>query len=76
MVPEAAIAPAGDMNYVYRIEGDHVTRVGVTLGQRQPGKVEIVHGLQEGDRILVSGLQKVSEGSRVHLLSLNEGNQS
>lgn len=76
MVPEAAIAPAGDMNYVYRIEGDQVTQVGVMLGQRQPGRVEIVHGLQEGDRVLVSGLQKVSDGSRVHILSLTESEQS
>lgn len=76
MVPEAAIAPAGDMNYVYRVDGDRVTQVGVMLGQRQPGKVEIVHGLQEGDKVLVSGLQKVSDGSRVHIISLMESGQS
>lgn len=76
MVPEAAIAPAGEMNYVYRVDGDHVTQVGVVLGQRQPGKVEIVHGLQEGDSVLVSGLQKVSDGSQVHILSLTGSDQS
>lgn len=72
MVPEAAIAPGGEMNYVYRIDDEYVTRVGVMLGQRQDGKVEIVHGLEEGDRVLISGLQKVSDGTRVHLLSLAE----
>lgn len=76
MVPEAAIAPAGDMNYVYRLDGDQVTQVGVMLGLRQPGKVEIVHGLQEGDKVLVSGLQKVTDGSRVHVLSLMQSGQS
>lgn len=70
MVPEAAIAPGGEMNYVYRVDDDHVTRVGVMLGLRQEGQVEITHGLNEGDRILISGLQKVSDGTRIHLLSL------
>lgn len=72
MVPEAAIAPGGEMNYVYRVDGDRVTQAGVMLGQRQGGKVEIVHGLEEGDRVLISGLQKVVDGSRVHILSVTE----
>lgn len=76
MVPEAAIAPGGEMNYVYRIDGDRVARVGVMLGQRQEGKVEIVHGLEEGDSVLISGLQKVSDGTRVHLISPTEDEPS
>ncbi|HLR78203.1 MAG TPA: efflux RND transporter periplasmic adaptor subunit [Burkholderiaceae bacterium] len=70
MVPETAIVPAGDMNYVFRVDGDHVARIGVVLGQRQQGKVEILDGLNDGDRVLVSGLQKVSDGARIHVLSL------
>lgn len=76
LVPEAAIAPGGEMNYVYRVDEDRVARVGVMLGQRQEGKVEILHGLQEGDRILVSGLQKVSDGTLIHILSQKESSQS
>ena len=76
MVPEAAVAPGGEMNYVYRIDGDRVARVGVMLGQRQEGKVEIVHGLEEGDNVLISGLQKVSDGTRVHLISPTENEPS
>lgn len=76
MVPEAAIVPGGEMNYVYRVDGEHVVRVGVMLGLRQEGKVEIVHGLEEGDSVLTSGLQKVSDGTRVHLLSLTDSKQS
>lgn len=72
MVPEAAIVPGGEMNYVFRIDGDHVTRVAVALGQRQQGRVEIIDGLEAGDQVLVSGLQKVSDGSRIHILSLTE----
>src|SRR5690554_5484687 len=76
MVPEAAIVPGGEMNYVYRVDGEHVVRVGVMLGLRQEGKVEIVHGLEEGDSVLISGLQKVSDGTRVHLISPTENEPS
>lgn len=68
LVPEAAIAPASDMNYVFRLDGDRAVRVGVMLGLRRAGKVEIVSGLEAGDRVLVSGLQKVFDGARVRVL--------
>lgn len=69
MVPEAAISPSGELNYVYRIQNDAVERVGVVLGQRREGLVEIISGLERGDRVLVSGLQKVFDGARVRILA-------
>ena len=76
MVPEASIAPGGEMNYVYRVDGDYVSRVGVILGQRQEGRVEILHGLQAGDTVLISGLQKVQDGTRIQILSDTRSDQS
>lgn len=69
VVPEAAIAPAGDMNYVYRVEDGIAVKVGVMLGLRRDGMVEITHGLEAGDEVLVSGLQKVSNGAHVQVLN-------
>lgn len=69
VVPEAAIAPAGDMNYVYRVEDGIAVKVGVMLGLRRDGMVEITHGLEAGDEVLVSGLQKVSDGAHVQVLN-------
>lgn len=66
MVPEAAIAPAGDMNYVYRVDDGRAVKVGVMLGQRREGKVEIIDGLQNGDNVLITGLQKVFDGAEIH----------
>ncbi|MFA5522220.1 MAG: efflux RND transporter periplasmic adaptor subunit [Castellaniella sp.] len=68
VVPEAAIAPAGDMNYVYRVEAGKAVRVAVGLGLRRDGLVEIVAGLEAGDEVLVSGLQKVHDGAAVRVL--------
>lgn len=68
VVPEAAIAPANDMNYVYRVDNGQVAKVGVMLGLRRRGMVEIAQGLDEGDEVLISGLQKVSDGTRVNVI--------
>src|SRR5690554_701390 len=34
IVPESALMPSGDAQYVYRVEGDMVKRVAIQLGQR------------------------------------------
>ena len=41
----------------------------VEIGQRRAGQVEIVRGLQEGDQVVVAGLQKVSDGVAVRILA-------
>ena len=68
VVPEAALAPSGESQYVFRVEQGRVKRVAVGVGQRRAGNVEILTGLQEGDQIVVSGLQKVTDGAAVEAL--------
>jgi membrane fusion protein (multidrug efflux system) len=68
VIPETALASSGESRYVYRLEQGHVKRVTVQTGQRRGGKIEVVDGLQEGDQVVVAGLQKVSDGSAVDVL--------
>ncbi len=68
VVPEAAIAPSGETSSVYRVEDGRVARIDVVLGVRRDGLVEVMGGLDEGDDILISGLQKVSDGTAVRVL--------
>ncbi|MFC3339440.1 efflux RND transporter periplasmic adaptor subunit [Paracandidimonas soli] len=67
-VPEAALSPSGQTQYVYRVVDDHVQRLAVQIGQRRDGQVEIVAGLTAGDKVVVSGLQKISDGSKVLII--------
>lgn len=69
VVPESALAPSGDAQYVYRLEDGVVRRIMVEIGQRLGANVEIVQGLNEGDQVVVSGLQKVRDGTEVEVLS-------
>ena len=69
VVPESALAPSGDAQYVYRVADGVVQRVMVQVGQRTGAHVEIVQGLNEGDQVVVSGLQKVRDGIEVEILT-------
>lgn len=69
VVPESALAPSGDAQYVYRVRDGIVNRVMVQIGQRMGVQVEITEGLQEGDKVVVAGLQKVRDGIEVEVIS-------
>lgn len=70
MVPETALAPSGEAQYVYRISSDGtVQRLAVEVGLRREGMVEILSGVQEGDQVVVSGLQKIDDGTMVQPVS-------
>ena len=68
IVPEAALAPSGQSQYVFRVADGRANRVEVNIGQRRAGQVEVVKGLNEGDQIVVSGLQKITDGTAVEIL--------
>lgn len=68
VVPESALAPSGDAQYVFRVQDGLVKRVMVDIGQRMGAHVEIISGLDEGDQVVVSGLQKVRDGIEVEIL--------
>lgn len=68
VVPETALAPSGEEQYVFRIVQDRAERVAVVVGQRRAGQVEIVKGLQDGDQVIVAGIQKVRDGAAVTVI--------
>jgi len=76
VVPETALAPSGDEQYVYRVEDGKVERVTVRIGLRQSGRVEILEGLKKGDMVVTSGLQKVTDGQEVEVASPASGTVS
>ncbi|AEC22117.1 RND efflux membrane fusion protein [Pusillimonas sp. T7-7] len=65
VVPETALVPAGEEQYVYRVENGHAKRVVIKVGERRDGRVEVLEGLQAHDQVLTTGLQKVRDGDPV-----------
>jgi membrane fusion protein, multidrug efflux system len=65
VVPEEAVVPRGGENFVFVIaDGTAELRL-VTLGERSPGRVEVVSGLTAGERVVVAGQQKIQDGAAV-----------
>ena len=65
MVPETALSPSGQAQYVFRVKEDNIVeRIEVQVGIRRDGWVQ-VNGLDESDLVLITGLQKIQNGSKV-----------
>ena len=66
MVARGAIVERGALTSVWAIDKDNVARMRLVKTGRTVGdRVEILSGLSDGERIVVGGAEKVSEGSRV-----------
>ena len=72
LVPAKAVVGGNDGgSYVWKISGDPMTATlaPVKVGQLTGSEIEILEGLEAGDRIAVSGVQHLAEGMRVRELA-------
>lgn len=66
-ISEKALVPQQQKQFVYKVAADNtVHQVEVTIGQRIPGWVEILSGLEEGDEVVVEGIQKLRAGITIN----------
>ncbi|WP_246837670.1 efflux RND transporter periplasmic adaptor subunit [Salinicola sp. MH3R3-1] len=75
-IPESALVPDGERQTVWLIEAGQpprVTRREVTTGERREGEVEIVDGLDSGQRVVTHGTLKVREDDPVELIATDVG---
>ncbi len=69
MVPESALVPVQNRQYVYVVDdASQARRRQVTIGRRRPGGVEIVDGLSEGEWVVVEGMLRLRPGVRVNVV--------
>ncbi len=67
MINESAVVPIGDKQFVYRVNQENkAERLEVTIGERRPGSVQVISGLNEGDKIVVEGAFRLSDGAAVN----------
>lgn len=67
-VPEQALMPRGDDQFVYKVIDGKVKHTKVTIGTRRNGRVEIVEGLGRDDVVVTAGHQKIRDGGDVRVL--------
>ena len=66
VVPEIAVVQVGRDSFVFRVRADSsVEQAPVRTGSRNQGRVEIIEGLEPGERIVVEGMGKLRPGMKV-----------
>ena len=65
VVPEQAIVPQGDEQFVFRVVDGKAIRAKVDVGQRRDGVVEVVKGLAPADMVVTAGQLKIRDGTPV-----------
>lgn len=70
VVPEEALVPFGGRQLIFKVaegpDGKKVARrVEARLGLRQPGRVEVLEGLQPGDLVVTAGHARLLRGDAV-----------
>jgi membrane fusion protein, multidrug efflux system len=65
VIPEEALTPEAERQYVFVVADGKAQRREVRIGGRRPGSVEILAGLNAGERVIIEGTQKVRDGAAV-----------
>ena len=71
--PLTAISPAAieDQNgkkFVYRISGNRLEKIPVTLGKKLGDMIEVLEGVKAGDMVVLKPLQKMRDGRRIKVV--------
>jgi membrane fusion protein (multidrug efflux system) len=70
VIPEVALSQVldGDRANVLVVDSSQTVQLKqIKLGFRLPGEVEVISGLEGGEKVIVEGVQKVGPGSKVKL---------
>lgn len=73
LVPEQAIVPQGTDSFVFKVvtekEASKVALTKIVLGLRRTGDVEVLEGLEAGDKVITDGQMKLYDGADVMIIN-------
>ena len=67
-VPESSVTIQGKTAFVYVVNGETVEKTNIQIGKRNFGKVSVLDGVSEGDKIVVEGVSKVRDKSKIKII--------
>ncbi len=71
-VPEAAIVPKGEDQYVFKVVDGKAQLAKVSIGTRREGRVELVEGVAAGELVVTAGQLKIRDGAPVSVTQPQE----
>jgi len=67
-VPESSVTIQGKTAFVYIVNGETVDKQNIRIGKRNFGKVSVLDGVSEGDQIVIEGVSKVRDKSKIKII--------
>ena len=65
-VPDTSIMHEGSKKFIYKIiENNMIKKVEIETGIRNKGNLEVLSGINEGDKVIAEGLTKIRPGMKV-----------
>jgi membrane fusion protein (multidrug efflux system) len=71
-VPEAAIVPKGEDQFVFKVVDGKAQLSRVSIGTRREGRVELVEGVTAGEIVITAGQLKIRDGAAVTVVPAQE----
>lgn len=65
-VPTSAVMKRKEKNYLWLVENGKAKKKEVSIGLETDDKVEILAGLEEGDKVVSKGVSKIKEGEKIN----------
>jgi len=65
-IPDTSVMYEGSKKFVYKIiENNIIKKIEIEIGERNKGNLEVLSGLNSGDKIIAEGLTKVRPGMKI-----------
>jgi len=64
-IPSSAVMDENGKPSVFVFQGDRAKRVSIAVGRKMGDMVEVLQGLNGGDRVIMSPLDKIQDGTKV-----------
>jgi membrane fusion protein (multidrug efflux system) len=68
-VPESSVTIQGKTAFVYVVNDSIAEKRNIKVGKRNFGKVSILSGIQEGDKVISEGVSKVRNKAKVKIIN-------
>ena len=68
-VPESAVTIQGNTAFVYIVNDEIVEKKDIKIGKRNFGKVSVLSGINEGDKVIAEGVSKVRNKAKVKIIT-------
>lgn len=76
VIDEKALVPEQDNQFVFKVVDGKAVKTQVIIGERRPGRVQILSGISENDEVVVQGTLRIRDGSGLRILRTNNAPSS